>query len=269
MSGRRLPRRTVIAGAAGAVAGLGATAASGTARLPKISEPAEVSGSERATRLVTPQHRLPTWRVGEIGRSVDGRPIERLDSRPERVDRHVTVICGTHGDERAQLDLADGFGRVDRPDDLHLTIIPLLNPDGWAAETRRNARGVDLNRNFPWGWPGRDDSGPEPASEPETRAIMTFLEITRPDLVVWVHQPLGYVAALAPCPRWYADIWSDVAGVPVRRNLVQIGGGESWTARALGLPSMLVEVGGDREQPIGTSAHVRALEALIFAVQPV
>ena len=97
---------------------------------------------------------------------------------------------------------------------------------------------------------------------------MEFLGATLPDLVVWVHQPLGYVAALAECPRWYADIWSAFSGVPVRRGVAQVGGGESWAGRELGIPSMLVEVGGTRDQPVGVSAHVRALEALVFAVLP-
>jgi len=206
--------------------------------------------------------------IGEIGRSVQGRRIERWDSVPENVGRHVAVICGIHGDERAMADLADGFGRINIPADLHLTIVPFLNPDGWAVETRRNAREVDLNRNFSWGWTGRAFAGRRPESEPETRAAVDFLSRERPDLVVWVHQPYGYVAAIQGCPLYYADIWSDFAGVPVRRNVRQVGGGESWTAVQLGVPSMLIEVGGTRREPIDVPRHVRALEALLFAVQP-
>ena len=230
--------------------------------------PATLAASERSRRMAIPDHRLPSWSIGSIGVSVQGRQIERYDSRPDNPTRHVVVVCAIHGDERAAPALVDGFGRVERPDDLHLTLIPRLNPDGWEAGDRRNANGVDLNRNFPWGWPARPDSGPEAASEPETRAIMTFLEATRPDLAIWVHQPLDYVAALTGCPDWYADIWSAFSGVPVRLGVAQVGGGETWTSRALGIPSMLIEVGGTRDQPVGVSAHAEALEALIFAVQP-
>lgn len=223
----------------------------------------------RADRMRTPRHPRPGWTVGSIGTTTAGTPIERWDSKPIGARRHVTVICGIHGDERAMADLADGFGRIELPADLHLTVIPLLNPDGWAAGTRRNAGGVDLNRNFPWQWRRGRAGGPGPASEPETRAAMWMLGNERPDLVIWVHQPLGYVAPLERCPPHYADIWSDVAGVPVRLNLRQVGGGETWTAIELGLRSMLIEVGGTRDEPIGVARHVDALEALMFAVEPV
>lgn len=266
----RFNRRTLIAGAAGAV-GAGALrsgSAVGGVEPPAVSDPALVAGMS-ARRMAAPEHRLPGWIVDTIGESVEGRPIERIDTRPEQAGRHVVVVCGIHGDERATPELADAFGRINRPDDLHLTLIPCLNPDGWAEGTRRNARGVDLNRNFPWGWPIRPGSGRRPASEPETQAVIAYLEGTRPDLTVWVHQPLGYVAPIPGCPTWYADIWSEYADVPVRRNISQVGGGESWAGRELGVPSMLIEVGGTREEPEGVEAHARALEALVFAVQAI
>jgi hypothetical protein len=51
--------------------------------------------------------------------------------------------------------------------------------------------------------------------------------------------------------------------------VVKVGGGETWIAKALGLPSMLIEVGRSSETPIGVWAHNKALEALLFAVRPV
>jgi murein peptide amidase A len=71
--------------------------------------------------------------------------------------------------------------------------VPVYNPDGLARGTRKNAHGVDLNRNFPYRWAnlnGSYESGPGPASEPETRAMMRFLSDVRPSRILSFHQPL-------------------------------------------------------------------------------
>ncbi len=71
--------------------------------------------------------------------------------------------------------------------------MPVYNPDGFGANSRRNAHGVDLNRNYPYHWADLDgnyESGPRPASEPETKAMMRFLRDVRPDYVLSFHQPL-------------------------------------------------------------------------------
>jgi len=63
-----------------------------------------------------------------------------------------------------------------------------------AANTRQNARAVDLNRNFPSRWEpiGQKGywqySGPSSASEPETKAMMQLAKLIQPDLVIWYHQ---------------------------------------------------------------------------------
>jgi len=82
---------------------------------------------------------------------------------------------------------------------VDLWVVPVLNPDGRAADTRGNADGVDLNRNFPFRWrrlgtPGdRYYPGPHPSSEPETRAIEAFIKRTRPELAIWLHQPYALI----------------------------------------------------------------------------
>jgi protein MpaA len=77
------------------------------------------------------------------------------------------------------------------------TIIPTLNPDGYLRRRRRNARLVDLNRNFPttdWttGSPrSRMYGGTSPASEPETRALIRLIECLRPARIVSIHSING------------------------------------------------------------------------------
>ncbi|MCW2738923.1 M14 family zinc carboxypeptidase [Nocardioides sp.] len=130
-----------------------------------------------------------------IGHSVRGRPIRawRL-GEPGR--RRVVLISTMHGNEPHTRGILESLrdGRAIRGVDLW--VIPTYNPDGLARGTRRNARGVDLNRNFPFDWADLDgnyESGPRPGSEPETRAVMRFLEGIDPFRVVSFHQPLNGV----------------------------------------------------------------------------
>lgn len=143
-----------------------------------------------------------------IGRSVQGRPIvaERLgDPLAERVALVVGVI---HGDERAGLKVTRALrrGAADLAG-MQVWVIEALNPDGRRARWRRNARGVDLNRNFPHRWRGGVPKssgyypGRRPASEPETNAAMDFIAEIEPDLSVHYHQPWGAVLACRGRPR--------------------------------------------------------------------
>jgi hypothetical protein len=91
----------------------------------------------------------------EVGRSVQGRSIHlaTLGSGPRR----VLLWSQMHGDEPsatpALLDLADTLLGSDAPEaraileafTLHL--VPMLNPDGAERYARRNAQGIDVNRD--------------------------------------------------------------------------------------------------------------------------
>ncbi|BAN02142.1 M14 family zinc carboxypeptidase [Ilumatobacter coccineus] len=205
------------------------------------------------------------WSRSLLGTSVEGRPIERWDALPDHLPtsslRRVVVICGIHGDERAADVLAERFGRVEVPADLHLTIIPRLNPDGWEAGTRNNANDIDLNRNFPWRF-FDPEGGVEANSEPETQAITRMITDERPDLTIWVHQPLGYTVSMPNTPAWWSALWSETVGLDHRDLVLVGGGGESWSAQVVGCRSILIEGRPDMSSD-EVDAHGRALERLL------
>jgi protein MpaA len=131
--------------------------------------------------------------VRTIGTTVQGRNIVAWRLGDPNSKRKVVVFAAMHGDEpgpaRLLYNLRDG-----RP--IHgadLWVVPTYNRDGVVHHRRQNAHGVDLNRNYPKNWKrqtGSYDSGPGPASEPETRAVMAFLKAVRPAYVISFHQPL-------------------------------------------------------------------------------
>jgi protein MpaA len=89
--------------------------------------------------------------------------------------------------------------------------------------TRRNAARVDLNRNFPNRWlPGSPGSlyysGPRPASEPETKAFMTGMELIAPDAVVSYHQRANLIdrGRFGKTGKWVQRLSRDLR-LPVRR----------------------------------------------------
>jgi murein peptide amidase A len=137
-----------------------------------------------------------------IGRSVQGRPITAVQLGDPAADRVALIVGVIHGDELAGLRVIDALRqRAATLQGIQLWLISTVNPDGGRAGERKNAHGVDLNRNFPYRWRGGEPHsngyypGPRPASEPETRAAMAFIERIQPDVSIWYHQPWGAVLA--------------------------------------------------------------------------
>lgn len=129
----------------------------------------------------------PSWET--VGYSLEGRALEActLGYGPAR----CYLIGGIHGDEvEGGALLEEVLALLDEELDDVFTVRVLrdLNPDGRVAHTRGNARGVDLNRN----WPSRsfrasERHGSAPLSEPESRAVHDDLSAFGPELVVVFH----------------------------------------------------------------------------------
>jgi protein MpaA len=154
-----------------------------------------------------------------IGHSVQGRPIVSLRSGRTDPALKVVVFGCIHGDETAGMRVARRLLAAGAPRRVELWVVPTLNPDGVAAETRGNAHGVDLNRNFPFDWAhlsGGEYSGTGPLSEPESRAGRRFLSRVEPDLTIWFHQPFGIVDRSGGDP-FVERRFADLLGLPLVR----------------------------------------------------
>jgi len=168
-----------------------------------------------------------------IGHSVMGRPINAYRRSTGGAQVRYLVVGQMHGDEPAGTEVVRGrLLDIALPDGVTMWFIPTINPDGLARGTRTNARGVDLNRNFPFHWVrsgiGTNTySGPRPQSEPETRAVLAFLDRLRPQTIVSIHQPLDCVDFSGGDPavtRWLARH----LGLPTRGLSGYTGTMTSW-----------------------------------------
>jgi protein MpaA len=170
-----------------------------------------------------------------IGQSLQGRAIVAFRSGEPSASERVLVIGCVHGNESAGMRIARRLAAGPPPRDAALWIVPSLNPDGVAAGTRGNARGVDLNRNFPLGWRplgGLEYSGAHSLSEPEARAAHRLILRTKPDLTIWFHQPLDLVdrsGGDAAIERRF----SRLIGLPLVQLSRYPGSASSWQNHAL------------------------------------
>jgi protein MpaA len=120
-----------------------------------------------------------------IGYSVERRPlyVAQSGTGPTR----IYVVGGVHGDETVGRSRLDALLKSPHYA-VTLRVLRDLNPDGTATRRRVNARGLDLNRNWPSAnFDPADTGGAAPLSEPETRAAAADLQAFRPDLVVVLH----------------------------------------------------------------------------------
>ncbi|MDF2783723.1 MAG: murein peptide amidase [Pantoea eucrina] len=159
----------------------------------------------------------------QYGRSVLGAPLLWFPAQAADQESGL-IIAGTHGDENAAIATLSAALRTLPASLCRHHVILAVNPDGCQLGLRANARGVDLNRNFPaanwqrgethYRWNSAADArdvvlstGEKPASEPETSALCHLIHQLQPRWVVSWHEPLACIddphhSALA---RWLGE----------------------------------------------------------------
>ncbi|MBS1677559.1 MAG: DUF2817 domain-containing protein [Actinobacteria bacterium] len=168
-----------------------------------------------------------------LGRSVRGRRIDAFLLGDPDAPRPLLVVGAIHGNEPAGIAIARDLISDPPPRAGLIIAIPDLNPDGVAAGTRQNARGVDLNRNFPWHWRplerrgGPQYSGPHPLSEPESRLADSLILRRRPRITIWFHQPLALVDESGGSRRIEAS-FAHLIHLPLHRLTRYPGSAAGW-----------------------------------------
>jgi len=129
-------------------------------------------------------------KVSVIGSSVRGRSIVMAQVCDPKADpstvQRLFVICRQHGDEpattEAMLNLieilvkAQDDSTKDILSKVAFFIVPMVNPDGADAFTRRNANNADLNRDW------------LKLSQPETKSVRAAIDKVNPDAILDEHE---------------------------------------------------------------------------------
>jgi protein MpaA len=207
-----------------------------------------------------------------IGRSVRGRPIRARELGTVRSARADLLVFGCiHGNEPAGIAVTKLLPGLLAKRSLDAWVVDDLNPDGRSLGTRQNARGVDLNRNFPWHWKTlgprgtQQYSGTHALSEPESRAAAALIKRLRPRVTIWFHQPLGLVdqsgGSIAIERRF-----SRLSGLPLRRLQRYNGSVSSWQNHTFpGSTAFVVELPAGKLAPSRARTLAHAAAALLPA----
>jgi hypothetical protein len=222
-----------------------------------------------------------------IGTSQAGVPLQvyQLGSGATR----VLILGGQHGGpEENTVELVGALLEYfvanpgDIPASLELDILPVANPDGLASGSRQFLSGVDPDRN--WGSPDWQadawDSnavfrpglgGPEPFSEPETRALADWVLANRPAFIANYHSAGGFMfggrdglaGELSSVYAAASGYWWPQPGAGGQRSplpYTATGSMNAWL-RQVGVPAILVELTTPRSTEV--ERNLAGLEAVL------
>lgn len=236
---------------------------------------------EVVVRSILPKHQV-------IGTSVEGRAIDAYTYGTG--ETHLLFVGGMHGGyEWNSVLLAYAFlDYLDKnptflPAHMSVTIIPSLNPDGLykvvgkegrfvtadvsidegvLASARFNAHGVDLNRNFDCNWKPESkwrsktvSAGAEPFSEPEAKALRSFVVVNKPSLVVFWHSQANAVYAsecndgILPETLDTMNVYAKASRYPAVASFdayAITGDSEGWLA-SIHIPAITVELSSHKD----------------------
>jgi protein MpaA len=208
----------------------------------------KTASTPRQLRYTEPARYLQNKTIA--GRSAVKRPIHICVLG--KGSKKIFIMAGIHGNEPAGIPLVYQLEKhlLNNPELISgktVILMPVANPDGTLLNTRENANGVDLNRNFPAA--GRINSklfGFSPLSEPESRTIASVIEQYKPSAVISIHQPYGCVDYDGP-GRKLANQMSLACSLPFRKLGTRPGSMGAYVGNELNIPIITLELPADIE----------------------
>jgi hypothetical protein len=218
---------------------------------------------------------------GVIGQNSAGQDIKVYvrEACAGTVDPRTVVIGSSiHGSENGgQLVSHELLFNEVLPEDVRVIAIPEINGSGVPGSRRRNERGVDLNRNWDYRWDTLTESkntnpnatnyrGTAPESEPETRAVASFLRALGPvDLFISYHDNINWVAPVGTTPESFARSYSASTGMQIGNDggfyVNQRGSMDGWFNQETGSPTLLVELTNERSESY-INSHIQAVKRI-------
>ena len=140
---------------------------------------------------------LPSWKITTLGTKIELYSSATLEELAKNQARPILLMGGVHGDEpegvRLAMETLHWLKAQPSQTIAPWICIPILNVDGITKQTRTNARGVDLNRNYPskdWSPTFTKDRyfpGASRASEIEIQGVVEIIQSQRPRLIIHCH----------------------------------------------------------------------------------
>jgi protein MpaA len=184
----------------------------------------------------------------------------------------VLIVASIHGNEHVGTPLLEKLGDYLRSHPTALAnrrvlLVPEVNPDGVALHQRRNAHGIDLNRNLPaQNWSERIDHGAKPLSEPESRALRDLIAAYHPTRIISLHQPLNCVDYDGPAEA-LAKAMAAVCDLPLSKVGALDGSLGSYAGEHLHIPIVTVEFTAEASDLNDTELWNRYGKMLLTAIE--
>ena len=209
-----------------------------------------------------------------IAHSERGRAIVARRIGSARAARTILVVGAIHGNERAGVPVLRALRSATPPRGVRIVLVDSVNPDGDARNARQNARGVDLNRNWPVGWRGGGRAfdtyfpGAGPLSEPESRGLSTYIAKLRPRVTLYYHQHMRLVDRSGGDP-FLTRLYARAGRLPWRGIDPLPGTATRWQNTTFrGDTAFVVELPAGRLSRAGVRRHRGAVLSLARAVAP-